>query len=105
MVRWKGSGPEHNKWVKHSDVFTKDAIDAYYRRYPNTPHRITSVAFDLLSFRRRERTICFIRQDTVFQGGMMSGEPLLRTVFHPDWLQTLWTVFHLALRTLLHPSI
>jgi hypothetical protein len=36
-VRWKGYGPEHNKWVKHSDVFAKDTVDAYYHRYPNTP--------------------------------------------------------------------
>jgi hypothetical protein len=69
MVRWKGYGPEHDKWVKHSDVFAKDAINAYYRRYPNTPRRIASATFDLLSFRRRDRTICFICQDTVFQGG------------------------------------
>jgi hypothetical protein len=26
--------------VKHSDVFTKDAIDAYYHRYLNAPCRI-----------------------------------------------------------------
>jgi hypothetical protein len=69
MVRWKGYGPEHNKWVKHSDVFAKDAIDAYYRRYPNAPRRIASAAFDSLSFRRRDRTIRFIRRDAVFQGG------------------------------------
>jgi hypothetical protein len=35
MVQWKGYGPEHDKWVKHSDVFTTDTIDAYYRCYPN----------------------------------------------------------------------
>jgi hypothetical protein len=69
MVRWKGYSPEHDMWVKHSDVFTKDAIDAYYRRYPNALRRIASAAFDSLSFRRRDRTIHFIRRDTVFQGG------------------------------------
>jgi hypothetical protein len=37
MVLWKGYGPEHNKWVGHSDVFAKDAIDTYYCRYPNAP--------------------------------------------------------------------
>jgi hypothetical protein len=69
MVRWKGYGPEHDKWVKHSDVFAKDAIDTYYRRYPNAPRRIASAAFDSLSFRRRNSTIRFIHRDTVFQGG------------------------------------
>jgi hypothetical protein len=34
MVQWKGYRPEHNKWVKHSDVFAKDAIGAYYCCYP-----------------------------------------------------------------------
>jgi hypothetical protein len=38
--------------VKYSDVFAKDAIPAYYCRYPNTPHQIASAAFDSLSFRR-----------------------------------------------------
>ncbi|KAF8142561.1 hypothetical protein K438DRAFT_1877802, partial [Mycena galopus ATCC 62051] len=47
-------GLEHNKWVKHSDVFAKDAIDAYYCRYPNAPRRIASAAFDSLSFRKRD---------------------------------------------------
>jgi hypothetical protein len=28
MVRWKGYGPEHEKWVKHSDIFAKDTINA-----------------------------------------------------------------------------
>jgi hypothetical protein len=69
IVRWKGYGLEHNKWVKHSDVFAKDTIDAYYRRYPNAPRRIASAAFDSLSFRRRDRAIRFIRRDAVFQGG------------------------------------
>jgi hypothetical protein len=69
MVHWKGYGPEHDKWVKHSDIFAKDTIDAYYCCYPNTPRRIASAAFDSLSFRRRDRTIRFIRRDTVFQGG------------------------------------
>ncbi|KAJ7803110.1 hypothetical protein B0H14DRAFT_3487751 [Mycena olivaceomarginata] len=57
MVRWKGYGPEHNKWVKHSDVFAKDAIDTYYRHYPNAPRRIASATFDSLSFQRHDRTI------------------------------------------------
>jgi hypothetical protein len=52
MVRSKGYRPEHNKWVKHSDVFTKDTIDAYYRCY-NALQRIASANFDSLSFRRR----------------------------------------------------
>jgi hypothetical protein len=69
MVRWKGYGPEHDKWVKHSDVFAKDAIDAYYHQYPNTPHQIASAAFNSLSFWRCDRTIRFIRWDTRFQGG------------------------------------
>ncbi|KAF8150305.1 hypothetical protein K438DRAFT_1865932, partial [Mycena galopus ATCC 62051] len=69
MVRWKGYGPEHNKWVKHSDVFAKDAIDAYYRRYPNAPRRIASAAFDSLSFRKRDAHVRFMRRDTAFQGG------------------------------------
>jgi hypothetical protein len=30
LVRWKGYGPEHNKWIKHSDIFAKDTIDTYY---------------------------------------------------------------------------
>jgi hypothetical protein len=78
MVRWKGYGPEHDKWVKHSDVFAKDAIDTYYRRYPNAPRRIASAAFDSLSFRRRNRTIRFIRRDAVFQGGGdVRGTPAL----------------------------
>jgi hypothetical protein len=78
MVRWKGYGPEHNKWVKHSDVFAKDAIDAYYHRYPNAPRRIASAAFDSLSFRRCDRTIRFIHRDTVFQGGGdVRGTPAL----------------------------
>jgi hypothetical protein len=51
MVRWKGYGPEHDKWVKHSDVFAKDTINAYYHRYPNAPRRIASAAFDSLSSR------------------------------------------------------
>jgi hypothetical protein len=124
MVRWKGYGPEHNKWVKHSDVFAKDAIDAYCHRYPNAPRQIASAAFDSLSFRMCDRTIHFIHQDTVFQGeGLMSGEPPLQplqmvfhpdliqmlwalwTLLHPDWLQILWMVFRLVLWILLHPSI
>jgi hypothetical protein len=75
MVQWKGYGPEHNKRVKHSDIFTKDTIDTYYRRHPNAPHQIALATFDSLSFQRHGRTICFICQDTVFQGGVMSGEP------------------------------
>jgi hypothetical protein len=59
MVRWKGYSLEYDKWVKHSDVFAKDAIDTYYRRYPNAPCWITSAAFDSLSFWRRDRTIRF----------------------------------------------
>jgi hypothetical protein len=69
MVQWKGYGLEHNKWVKHSDVFSKDAIDAYYRSYPNTSHWIASAAFNSLSFWRHNRTIHFIWWDTIFQGG------------------------------------
>jgi hypothetical protein len=69
MVHWKGYGLEHDKWVKHSDIFAKDAIDAYYRRYPNAPCQIASAAFDSLSFQKCNRTIRFIRQDTVVQGG------------------------------------
>jgi hypothetical protein len=69
VVGWKGYRPEHNKWVKHSDVFAKDAIDTYYCCYLNTLHRIASAAFDLLSFCRRNRTICFMHQDTIFQRG------------------------------------
>ncbi|KAF8171623.1 hypothetical protein K438DRAFT_1852563, partial [Mycena galopus ATCC 62051] len=69
MVRWKGYGLEHNKWVKHSDVLAKDAIDAYYRRYPNAPHRIASAAFDSLSFRKRDAHVRFMRRDATFQGG------------------------------------
>ncbi|KAJ7840718.1 hypothetical protein B0H14DRAFT_3457923 [Mycena olivaceomarginata] len=61
-----------------SDVFAKDAIDAYYRCYPNAPRRIASAAFDSPSFQRRDRTICFIRRDTVFQGrGDVRGTPAL----------------------------
>jgi hypothetical protein len=81
MVQWKGYGPEHSKWEKHSDVFTKDAIDAYYRRYPNTLRRIASAAFDLLSFQRCDKAIHFICRDTVIQGGVMSGGPPLRPPF------------------------
>jgi hypothetical protein len=51
MVQWKGYGPEQNKWVKHSDIFTKDTIDTYYH-YPNTPQWIASAAFDSLLFQR-----------------------------------------------------
>ncbi|KAF8155194.1 hypothetical protein K438DRAFT_1862766, partial [Mycena galopus ATCC 62051] len=69
MVRWKGYGPEHNKWVKHSDVFARDAIEAYYRRYPNAPRRIALAAFDSLSFRRRDAQVRFMRRDAAFQGG------------------------------------
>jgi hypothetical protein len=69
MVGLKGYGPGHDKWVKHSDVFTKDTIDAYYHRYPNAPCQITLAAFNLLSFRRCDKTIHFIRRDTVFQEG------------------------------------
>jgi hypothetical protein len=36
MVQWKGYRPEHDKWVKHSDVFTRDAVDGYCHCYPNT---------------------------------------------------------------------
>jgi hypothetical protein len=106
-VQWKGYGPEHDKWIKHPDVFTKDAINTYYCRYPNTLCQIASVTFDSLSFRRRDRTICFICWDTVFQGGVMSGEPPLQPLslfwmlFHP----LLWTLFRPPLRTLLCPSI
>jgi hypothetical protein len=119
MVRWKGYGLEHNKWVKHSDVFSKDTIDAYYHHYPNTPRWIISATFNLLSFWRCNKTICFIRRNTVFQGGgVMSGEPLLRPVFRlllqplspfqPDLLQTLLCpmlqmVFQPLLQILLHP--
>jgi hypothetical protein len=75
-VRWKGYGPEHNKWVKHSDVFAKDAIDAYYCCYPDAPHRIPSAAFDSLSFQSRNKTIHFIRWDTIFQRrGDVRGTP------------------------------
>jgi hypothetical protein len=78
MVRWKGYGPEHDKWVKHSDIFAKDAIEAYYCRYPNAPHRIALAAFDSLSFQRCARTIRFIRRDAVFQGGGdVRGTPTL----------------------------
>ncbi|KAF8164264.1 hypothetical protein K438DRAFT_1858086, partial [Mycena galopus ATCC 62051] len=69
MVRGKGYGPEHNKWVKHSDVFTKDTINTYYRRYPNAPRRIASAAFDSLSFRRHNAHVRFMRRDAAFQGG------------------------------------
>jgi hypothetical protein len=95
MVRWKGYGLEHNKWVKHSDVFAKDTINAYYRCYPNTPHWIASATFNSLSFWRCNRTIRFIHRDTIFQGGVMSGEPPLRPLlqllllFWLDPLQTL----------------
>ncbi|KAF8144235.1 hypothetical protein K438DRAFT_1874312 [Mycena galopus ATCC 62051] len=78
MVRWKGYGPEHNKWVKHSNVFAKDAINTYYRRYPNAPRRIASAAFDSLSFRKRDAHVRFMHRDTAFQGGVMSGEPPVR---------------------------
>jgi hypothetical protein len=97
IVHWKGYGLEHNKWVKHSDVFTKDTIDTYYRCYPNAPRLIASAAFNSLSFRRCNRTICFIRRDTVFQGGVMSGKPPLRTFpqLPPLWLLRLLRVIRL----------
>ncbi|KAJ7812553.1 hypothetical protein B0H14DRAFT_3879608 [Mycena olivaceomarginata] len=97
-----------------------DTIDAYYRGYPNAPCQIALATFDSLSFQRCDRTICFICRDTVFQGGVMSGEPLLRLVFQPflwplspfqpDLLQMvfhpmLWMVFRPPLWILLHPSI
>ncbi|KAF8205998.1 hypothetical protein K438DRAFT_1817665 [Mycena galopus ATCC 62051] len=84
MVRWKGYSPEHNKWVKHSDVFAQDTIDAYYRRYPNAPHQIASAAFDSLSFRRRDAQVRFMRRDAAFQGGVMSGEPPIRPSVRPS---------------------
>jgi hypothetical protein len=52
MVQRKGYGLEHNKWVKHSDIFAKDSMDAYYHHYPNTLHRITLAAFNSLPFWR-----------------------------------------------------
>jgi hypothetical protein len=105
MVRWKGYGPEHDKWVKHSDVFAKDAIDAYYRRYPNAPRQIASAAFDSLSFRRCDRTIRFICRNTVFQGGgVMSGEPPLFRPFRLFLRLPLWPPLQLTPPTL-HPPV
>jgi hypothetical protein len=46
LRQWKGYGPEHNKWVKHSDVLAKDTIDTYYHCYPNTPCQIALGTFD-----------------------------------------------------------
>jgi hypothetical protein len=37
MVQWKGYRLKRSKWVKHSDVFAKDPIDAYYHCYPTLP--------------------------------------------------------------------
>jgi hypothetical protein len=107
MVRWKGYGPEHNKWVKHSDVFAKDTIDAYYRRYPNAPRWIALAAFDSLPFRRHNRTIHFIYLDTVFQGGMMPGEPPLWPLWPLSLFQLflLWTLFQPMFQMVIHPPL
>ncbi|KAJ7194359.1 hypothetical protein B0H12DRAFT_972066, partial [Mycena haematopus] len=33
FVHFKGYDPNHDKWVKHSDVFAPDLVAHFYRRY------------------------------------------------------------------------
>ncbi|KAF8171209.1 hypothetical protein K438DRAFT_1852988 [Mycena galopus ATCC 62051] len=63
----------------HSDVFAKDAIDAYYRRYPNAPRRIASAAFDSLSSGNRPS----VRPSVHPPGSAHRTAPLPRPILRP----------------------
>jgi hypothetical protein len=72
MVQDKGYDTSHNQWVKHSDVFTPEAIAEFYRKYPAKPHTIATAAFDSLPFRDTSIHICSLwsmRRGAAFQGG------------------------------------
>ena len=50
MCSFKGYGPNHNKWVKHSDVFAPELVKDFYQRYPGKPCSISTATFDSLPF-------------------------------------------------------
>jgi hypothetical protein len=81
MVRWKGYGPEHNKWVKHSDVFAKNTIDAYYCRYSNAPAGSPWLSSTRCPSGGTTGPSASYAGTPYSKGGVMSGEPLLQTLF------------------------
>jgi hypothetical protein len=52
-VSFKGYGPAHEKWVKHSDVFSPVLVAAFHRKYPDKPRHIAAAEFDSIPFRSR----------------------------------------------------
>ena len=69
MVQYKGYNTSHNQWVKHSDVFTLEAIAEFYCKYPAKPRTITAVAFDSLPFCDPSLHVRSMHRGTAFQRG------------------------------------
>ena len=79
-VRFKGYNESHDKWVKHSDVFTNDTITNFYWKHPEKPWQINQASFDSIPFRDPSadiRTIRTLRPGAAIQGGGdVRGTPL-----------------------------
>jgi hypothetical protein len=45
LVRWKGYGQEENSWIAEKDLNAPDLVTTFYRMQPNTPKRISALAF------------------------------------------------------------
>ena len=61
MCSFKGYRPDHNKWVKHSDVFAPELVEDFYQRYPGKPCSISAATFDSLPFCARSARIQSMR--------------------------------------------
>jgi len=79
FVSFKGYDASHDQWVKHSNVFAPQAIADFYQKNPAAPRTIAVATFDSLPFRNPTSHVRSMRRGVAFQGGMMSGEPLLQT--------------------------
>ena len=37
LIAWKGYGPEHNQWIKKKDLFARELLADFHKRYPQKP--------------------------------------------------------------------
>ena len=37
LIAWKGYGPEHNQWIKKKDLFARELLADFHKKYPQKP--------------------------------------------------------------------